>query len=119
MRALRFPVCRTQAWGARRVARRLPLEHRDEVVTIDRAFLGRTAALPQFRGEIAHGRPDSSRLEPSPRADSVPTRVLAALANARTTQRRWLLAVLVVGVAAVSAWLSLTFTPPGEIKLGV
>ncbi|HET6815672.1 MAG TPA: metallophosphoesterase family protein [Mycobacteriales bacterium] len=49
----------------------------------------------------------------------MPTRLLTARAALRTTPRRWLVALLVVGVAALSTWLSLTLTPPADIKLGV
>ncbi|HET7310483.1 MAG TPA: metallophosphoesterase family protein [Mycobacteriales bacterium] len=49
----------------------------------------------------------------------MPTRLLTARTALRTTPRRWLVALLVVGVAALSAWLSLTLTPPADIRLGV
>jgi predicted phosphodiesterase len=46
-------------------------------------------------------------------------RLLAGRARLRTAPRRWLVALAVVGLAALSSWVSLTLTPAADIKLGV
>jgi predicted phosphodiesterase len=49
----------------------------------------------------------------------VPTRLLAARTALRTTQRRWLVALVLVGIALVSSWVSLAVTPAATIRAGV
>ena len=47
------------------------------------------------------------------------TRLLATRTALRTTQRRWLVALVLVGIGLVSAWVSLGVTPPATIRAGV
>jgi hypothetical protein len=49
----------------------------------------------------------------------VPTRLLHARTALRTTRRRWLIALVLVGIGLVSAWVSLTVTPAATIRAGV
>src|SRR5256885_14088828 len=62
-------------------------------------------ALPISRR--TRGSPASSAESRSP----VPTRVITARAALRTSRRRWLVAVLLVGIGLASAWISLAVTP--------
>ena len=45
--------------------------------------------------------------------------IAARFAALRRTRRRWLVAVLVTGLAVLSAWVSLELTPPASVRLGV
>jgi len=49
----------------------------------------------------------------------LPNRLLTAHAALAHTRRRWLIALLTLGVAALSTWVSLSLTPPANIRLGV
>jgi len=49
----------------------------------------------------------------------VPTRVITARAALRTTRRRWLVALVLVGIGLAGAWTSLAVTPAATIHAGV